>query len=322
MIDKVEIRNWQSLRDVTLELGRFTVLVGSSNVGKSAVVRALRAVASNVRGSDHISHGEKTTAITVRTAEHVITLERSGASGRYRLLTVATGQEETFTKLGGAVPPQITAALRIAPVPSGGASINFADQRDLPYLLASSGAQVARELGELTNATVIFEAVREAVRRRNAHAGTLRTREADLADVSARATAYLDLPVKLARMSQVDEKVATATELSARAIRLRAAIEALTGAQEVLARTIVPVAPDDAPLLSAYQRLTQFRSLLGQWVSANRAVADAATQMARHTEAEQRLTGELHELLVAAGQCPTCGQKVSVADTFESTPRH
>ena len=47
MIERVHIQGFQSLADVDLELGGFTVIQGKSNSGKSAFIRALRAVVTN-----------------------------------------------------------------------------------------------------------------------------------------------------------------------------------------------------------------------------------------------------------------------------------
>lgn len=306
MITRVEIRNWQSLRAVDLTLGRVTVIVGASNCGKSALIRALRALASNMRGAAQITRGQKQTAVTVRTSSgHIISLERSETAGRYRLVT-PDGREATYTKLAGGVPEQITAALRIDPAPAGGGSVNFAGQLDRPYLLDESGAQVARELGELTNVTVIFEAVREANRRRNAHAATLRTRETDLAEAKTRLADYRRLPDQLALLRSAEELHAHATTLARRLTHLRQLTAALGDAETVTARSTPPAVPDDGALLEAADRVHRLRELLRHLSHAVSAASAAAVPAAARQEAEAE--ADLAELLSSIERCPTCGQ--------------
>src|SRR3954469_16106248 len=129
MLTHIAIRNFQSLRQVDLELGTFTVIVGPSSSGKSALMRAFKAVASNVRGSGMITRGQSQMAISYQTDTFTVTLERTEKAGLYRIANTHGG-ETNFTKLNGEVPQQVTSALRLEPVPVNGTSVNFASQFD------------------------------------------------------------------------------------------------------------------------------------------------------------------------------------------------
>lgn len=310
MIEKVSIRNWQSLRAVDLDLGRFTVIVGASSSGKTALMRALRAVASNVRGAGAITRGAKAAAITVHTHEHIVTLERTEAAGLYRVVTLATGEEQVFTKLAGGVPQAVTDALGIAPVPATGTSVNFAGQFDRPFLLDDSGANVARELGELTNVTTILQAVREANRRRASFAATLKTREADLVNLREQATSFAGLRARLAACERAEQIAGHATDLAGRIERLRKATDTLAVAESVLTRSRVPGVPADTAMLAAHARLVAYRGLLRDWMTANNAMAASGAAVDQAAAAETRLHDELHTTLVAAGTCPTCQRPI------------
>lgn len=311
MIERIVVRNWQSLHKLDLELGRFTVIVGPSRSGKSALMRAFKAVASNVRGSGPITQGAKSAAITVHTGEHVITLERSATSGLYRVVD-SEGNEDTYTKLNGSVPAQITAALRISPVPTNGFSINFANQLDRPYLLDLGGSAVAREFGELTNVNRIFAAVAEANKLKNRFAATLKTREADLVRTREKAETFRTLPAKVAACTEAEAALARAVALSEQADDLQTAAARLAEAEQVLEHhTALPEVPDPAPMLAAKANLDDFLALLTQWRTASDQITAAATASQAAADEEARLEAELHDLLVGAGACPTCGQTVS-----------
>lgn len=307
-LERVEIRNFQSLRRVDLDLGAFTVIVGPSSSGKSALIRAFKAVASNVRGSSVITRGQKQAAITVRTKTHTITLERSETAGTYRLAD-GSGTELTFTKLNGAVPEHITKALRIEPVPSTGSSVNFAGQFDRPYLLDESGAAVARVLGELTNVSTIFEAVRAANKRRLAASSLLKTRQADLEVVKGRMGGFLSLKWRQARLEAAETIHERAQALNARIDRLEKAVARLTTAEQAATRlAVLPVAPDLTALNQASTRLRDLIAQLRAVIATTEKKRQVDDQVRKALAQEVRAENALAELLRQAGTCPTCGQ--------------
>lgn len=313
MIERVSIRNWQSLVALDLELARFTVIVGPSSSGKSAFMRALRAVASNVSGTDKITRGQKNAAISVATGEATVTLEygkfaSDTVPGWYYRLLPAGGKEQIYTKLNRAVPAQVTAALRIDPVPVKGASINFAGQHDPPFLLQDSGAAVARTLGELTGVDRLFEAGREAVRRRNGLAATLRTREADLAELTAQAHRFAGLPQRVQAMREAEAVTEAAARLDDRINRLQGALDQLTVAEAALSRSALPEVPTDAAVQAAQQRLGAVTTLLRQWADHAQAASRWDHEVGEFEMVEDHLHHELGTALTALGTCPTCNQ--------------
>ena len=306
MLTRVSIRNFQSLRHVDLDLGTFTVIVGPSSSGKSAVIRALKALASNVRGAGVITRGQKMMTIAATTDTHTIVFERGEKVGSYRL--AENGNEpQTYGKLNGGVPKQITDALRIDPVTDAG-SVNFASQFDKPYLLDETGSAVARELGELTNVNRIFEAVRLANKIRNQNAATLKNRRADLDLLTSRLADYSDLPQRLALLAEAEKIDERRRELAAKIRNLQQAIAIVTRAREVLDNTIVPEVPDD----------TEFKALATRYLDLKAKVNSLVVKGDRLRRAEQQATDTGHELahcemafktaLIQAKVCPTCGQ--------------
>ncbi len=312
MLTRLSIRNFQSLRHVDLELGALTVIVGPSSSGKSALIRACRALASNVRGSGVITRGQKVCAVTGYTDNAKITLERTEAASTYRL---HDGESETvFTKLAGAVPEQVTRALRIAPAPTGGSSVNFAGQFDRPYLLDESGSNVARELGELTNVTAIFEAVRRANKIRLNAASTLKTRQNDLADLRARLEAFQGLSDRLAALDEA-EKLSEQAKTQHMAIdRLSKLLLGLRLAENALSRTAqIPTVPDPDAMNNALNRLLDFKAKLNGLVAKIERVDRTLNELADREDHVGRLEQELKTLLEVNGVCPTCGQAVDEA---------
>jgi DNA repair ATPase RecN len=294
MIKQVRVRNFQSLRSIDLEFGKLTVIVGASSSGKSALMRSMRALTSNVRGTSFVTRGSKTAAVAVSldTGDKVV-LERGESSGSYRL-ALADGTEQTYIKLGGAVPEQVTQALQLLPADKG-VSIHFAGQFDRPYLLDDSGSEVARELGELTNVSRIFEAVREANRRRLSTGQELKTREADLEDLKQQTETFRGLPARVKACEEAEAAFQRAVALNQQSSRLRDVMLDLSVAESTVARlsAALPEIPSFDNATAAHNQLSVFKSLIGEWIAANRSYSDANEGVDKWTTEEASLHSEL-----------------------------
>lgn len=301
MITHLAVRNFQSLRKIDLDLGNFTVIVGPSSSGKSALIRAVRALATNVRGNGMITRGQKQMAVTGTLDNGVkITLERDDRAGAYRL---SGDGHHHFTKLGGEVPDKITQALRLDP-------INFAAQFDKPFLLDESGASVARILGELTNVNTIFEAVRQANRVRANAQSNLKNRRADLSAVRTRMAAYLGLPEHLAAFAQAEKADQRRRNLVARIGRLETAMRTLRIGEAALAKANPPQLPDTADFEPLLRRVSDLQRKLSDLDALRRRAYETQKYVDLNTNQAYVLKSRLDALLAEAGVCPTCGQQV------------
>lgn len=305
MLSRIEVRHFQSLHHVDLELDRFTVIVGASSSGKSAFTRALRTLTSNARGTSFIEHGEQTCVITAVGDAGTVSVSK-GKTDNYRIVPLE-GPEKTYTKLHGEVPEQATEILGI---PAKDA-INFAGQFDMPYLLKASPSEVARILGELTNADVVFNAAKESNRRRLAAASTLRVKSEDLADIGSRAEKYATLRTRLDALESAESLVLQAQALDERITdldRLTSKLESATerharalsaSGVEVPSVAVAQEAEDDLTALIALLKLTSARTHQITTISAG-----IETLNAEVGRLEQAYIAALHE----TGTCPTCGQ--------------
>ncbi len=307
MLNSLSIRNFQSLRKVDLELGQFTVIVGPSSSGKSALIRACKALASNVRGSGVITRGQKVAAITATTEQAKVTLSRSETASGYNLRL--PDDDIAFTKLAGSVPEAITKALRIEPVPASGSSVNFASQFDRPYLLDDTGATVARTLGDLTNVSTIFAAVRSANQVRATASRTLKTRKGDLAEVKTSLLAFQGLGDRLSALERAEELHRQADTVDNNIIALERGLAKVRLAELTLAAAQkLPEVPDATAMYDAYTELVDLSSALAD-LSALREHAEATERGYQHrVRVHEALQHRLAEALTRAKVCPTCGQ--------------
>jgi predicted ATP-dependent endonuclease of OLD family len=312
MIENLKVKNFQSLYDVDIALSKFTVITGPSSSGKSALMRSIRTISSNSRGTSFLSYGEKTASISARGQDWVVTLER-GASNSYK---VSAGKEDyEYTKLAGAVPERVTDLLGIKPLVDG-LSISFSDQFDKPYLVADSGQSTARTLGSLTNVNRIFEAVREANRRRQGKSSLLKTRKSDLTELQEQAKSFSDVKSKLEAVAEAQELLSEAKEKERYVAELEKQVDRIIVSEAALARkTVVPEAPDLGDITLSYGKVKRLESAIELASTSSKAHKEASAQILMASQAEAELHNSIHSLLVEAGTCPTCLQTVTTKES-------
>lgn len=168
MIHSVSFKNFQSLRSVELNLGQVTVIVGHSDAGKSAIVRALQYAVFNISGNTFLTsvNGKQSSVceVTFVTDDGSLTWQRS-SSIKY-LLFLNTGLLE-LTKLGrGTVPKEVQDFLGIREIQIDEKTtqrIQFLGQHDTPFLVVDrGGVAAARVLGTLTGLHVFSNASKMA----------------------------------------------------------------------------------------------------------------------------------------------------------------
>lgn len=318
MIQRVEIRNFQSLRHVQLEPGKLTVIVGPSSVGKSAFTRALRTVTSNRRGAEFITHGERTASISLTTDRGTVTLTRGKGTTDNAYIVIPADDptaQRTYTKLGGETPPEVSQFLGIP----ARDPINYAGQFDKPYLLDETAGEVARILGGLTNVNVIFDAARESNRQKLASAATLRTRADDLEAVQARLPEFRSLKAQEQALTRAEQHISTATQLQRQINALALAIDALEISAALITR-LTPLANrptvSDEGVTSAYAALQQFQKALLKRRNST-ANVKAATSTYEFEQAHLDALNADYENLVGTISDNLAGWFATVATTYE-----
>lgn len=316
MLTDIEVEGFQSLRKLSLRLGKLTVITGATGSGKSAVIRAVRLAAFNAKGNAFITRGERVCQAGLGAQDEdwfaVITRGITRGKDAYRIARKAPGgvldssaSVEEFTKLAGGVPEEVTACHRLT-------ELNFAAQFDTPFLLSQSAGEIARTLGRLTNVTLLFEAARECSTRRQRLTRQLTQRQADLERLNNEARRFVHLPARRNAVQAAEAALQEAQRADVKATTLAAHLSRLEVAQGRLEATAaaVPQVPDLAALEALSARHSRLAGLLGAadeaHVQAGRyhIVSASARQSASQAEAD------LQALLVSAGRCPTCGQPV------------
>lgn len=167
-IKSITIQNFQSHQLSKLEFDKgLNVIVGPSDQGKSAIIRAAKWVLFNEpRGSEFIRHGESFAKVTIEMNNgYIISRERSSSKNRYTL-TDSEGNINTYEGFGNDVPEEIKKAHGINKVmidTDSNVSLNLGEQLEGPFLVSETGAVRAKAIGRLTGVHVIDKALRDCI---------------------------------------------------------------------------------------------------------------------------------------------------------------
>lgn len=175
----VYVENFQSLSNVTVTVDGFTVVTGTNNVGKSALLRAIRGAFQNARGTSYIRHGQ-----TKATVE--ITFD-DGKKLRWEK-GKAAGDKPTYIINGGSpihpgqgVPDEVR-ALGIKPIIISGREVwpQFAPQfTGQIFLLDQPGSVLAEAVSDVNHVSQLNEALRLAESDKRSAAAELKVRLVD-----------------------------------------------------------------------------------------------------------------------------------------------
>ena len=174
MIKSLRIKNFQSHKESSLVLDEgVNVIVGPSDQGKSAIIRALRwALRNDQQGEAFRRHGSKETSVMIILKDkQEVKRMRSNKDNSYTL------DDLEFDKVRGDVPEEIAKILNID-------DINVQAQMDAPFLLAESPAEVGRILNRAVSMEEIDTSMTKIASMERENNKELAIRKADLEEVT------------------------------------------------------------------------------------------------------------------------------------------
>jgi energy-coupling factor transporter ATP-binding protein EcfA2 len=311
---QVRVKNFQSIKSATIPIGGLTVVVGESNVGKSALVRALALLTRNGASTGLVRKGADNLAVAALFQDGTAIQVRRGP--KLSEFKIRRGdQVETYTKCGTGVPEEVTRYWALASTDLG--ELSFHGQHDPPFLLSQPASSVARQIGAITNAHLLNDAVRETNRRRLEATQEVRsfTREAE--ECREALAGVGDLKARKAAIQRVQEALNQATAASqlaqaARAVYDRARVlddeirelESVTGPSEVIAQK---VAEAEAAVKHSQRAKMQVRMARENV----RQIAHEDSAAREWAHGALQIEQDAHRMLVELGRCPACGQEVA-----------
>lgn len=162
-IEYIEILNFQSHANTKLDFDEgVNVIIGPSDSGKTAVIRALKWIFFNEpSGTDIIKKGEDSAKVTLKLNTGFKIIRGRSKSKNYYEIISPENETQRFEGFGLNVPQEIIDLTGINKIDLGNMkkSLNIAEQLESPFLITESPSIKANALGKLAGVDIIDKAL-------------------------------------------------------------------------------------------------------------------------------------------------------------------
>jgi exonuclease SbcC len=300
MIKVLQLINFQSHKKTRLRLSPgINGIIGKSNAGKSAIIRALKLVWSNRPGgfAYHYNHARRPfTEVLTKVEDHTIKFRKTKKAATYKI------DKEDPYKTGRDVPDKIEDILNLD-------EINFSEQLGLPFLITDTPGQVAKTINRITKADDFEKCISLSTKEVNSQNTKAKLLKKDIADIQlklkrfaplVRAKAYIDRANKIEK--RIESKTQQADDLTEIIKFIKDARQAIKD-QDKLLRPNTLIEKAEA-LQEDIQRANATHALIDQILSLKDSIKLAKKEkrnLIRDYVAELR-----HEK-----KCPTCYHQIT-----------
>lgn len=316
MIRKISLQNFQSHKNTEIDLHPgVNVIIGSSDSGKSAVIRAINWVVKNrPAGTAFCSTWGGETSCTIETNEGSVRRHRKGADGGYLLrndvvenIGGAVGVSSTplsFKAVGTDVPEEVKSFLQFDD------ELNIQYQHDAPFGLSFTSGDMARLLNRIVKIDKIDVALSniDSMKRKN------KVREQAVSDLLQKKTQQLTTFVGI---EEIDKELQFLEKAEKEIEEHTAEMEFLASLIEIIEETKIKNKElkynegDDARLseiegdISILNTKKSMADDLYNLVELIEQTEEKKERLAKELEEKEE---EFHSLMPEV--CPLCGQKV------------
>jgi hypothetical protein len=201
---EIEVTDFQSIQHTSVLVDGFTAIVGRSNIGKSAIVRAIQFALTNTTGTDFVRHGaicdriargtkkcKCFSRVRIKTSAIEITWEKGDNVNRY--IVLQGGSSQVYEGLDRGTPPFLTDTFQPVKVGESKELVQIPDQFEPIFLLNRSGTVVADVLSDVAQLDEINVAMAMAVKDRKDSLATRKVRAQDIEALGKSLEAYAGL---------------------------------------------------------------------------------------------------------------------------------
>lgn len=151
-IEEVQLVNFQDHANTIINLTNgINLIVGSSDAGKSAILRAINYVFHNsLKGDSFIRVGCNECTVRLKFSDGIEVSRVKGEDTNSYILKDIDGNYHTFSKVGSSVPDIVRSALGEPPLDDKKKPISYSDQMSSLFLVDLSPTDLPRTLSELT----------------------------------------------------------------------------------------------------------------------------------------------------------------------------
>lgn len=241
-IEKIILVNFQSHVYSELSLSRgVNVIVGPSDSGKTAIMRALRwNMFNDPSGVEFVREGESEVSVTVRFQNNVEVERRRSRSKNQYILRRPDEEELVFEGFGKNVPAEIEEAIGIKKImldDKKALPLNFSDQLDGPFLLQETDAYKAQAIGRMVGVDLLDETMRDTLRDKKQISIRRELMEKDLEETEQSLVAFSDLDDQIAFRERIEKLLSSVSELKKKTETAKTFVHALKEIREDRALT-------------------------------------------------------------------------------------
>lgn len=295
---RVEVQNFQSVLNAALDIEGYVALVGMSNIGKSAIVRALQCALTGAVGTDFVRHGQTCDRrlrqtkkckcfckVTIETSAMKVVWEKGDAVNRYTV--TRDGVPEVYEGLERGTPSFFDGAFSLVTVGDEKELIQVPDQFDPIFLLNQTGSVVANVMSDVARLDEVNAALTAVNKDRKDASSKRKVREEDVTRLQAELAVYTGLDdVKAEALSEAQVKLEAVQSLL---VRLERYLELARGLKEILLALRAALTPK-LPVIEPLEALTGRLNAVVEYVDTLQVLSPAIEVLS------QAVSGELPDL--------------------------
>jgi hypothetical protein len=272
---EIEIQNFQSIEKVAFRIEGFTALIGRSNIGKSATIRALKYALTGAAGTDFVRHGPECerrvkgnkkckckSVVSITTASMKLVWEKGDDDNQYTV--TKDGKETVYTAVNRGTPDFLLPDFEPVKVGDSTDLLQVSDQFDNPFLLKESGSAVADVLSDVAKLDDINVAMKLVGKDRKNAVSTRNVRDKDIKQLTVELEGYEGLDKAVANAEAVEARYVAIEVLDTEVGQLDGFVgelQTLAVSIKALGKAVKPKLPDGGKLRktgAAFVQLVKF----------------------------------------------------------------
>lgn len=339
---KINIQNFQSLKDTSLVVNGLTAITGPNNSGKTALMRAVRAVFQNTPGNSFIRSGETTTQVDVEFPDNKITWKKS-LDKKIKTQYIFNDGEPIFP--GREIPEEVH-NIGIKPVYLAGDAVwpSIANQfTGQIFLLDKPGSVLAEAVSDVERVTALNDALRKAESDKRATKSKLDSKRDELCSLQVEVAQYKGIEEVLSDLEDLQKMdkeiqnrkstISKLEDLNKKYINLKSAVKEVPhlDLDTNLYQTIQKLS-DLVKLQKSFpqvkewsnpsedlsmQNIDDLRSRINSFATLYKSLAlqqtkinDLTLDLSNKQKEFDKVSLEMQSLLQDNGSCPLCGTNI------------
>lgn len=198
-INKIDLINFQSHKFTSLDFDDgLNVIVGPSDNGKTAILRAIRWVLFNEpQGMGMLRNNEDFVSVRLYfNNDYSVERKRSKKENLYIIYNEKTGEVQEFNSLRTGLPPEVSNVMKIKKITldkSNDINFNIQFQHDGPFMFSYTATQKSALIGKMYNLDVVDKAIDDTNKDIKSQKSDIKRINEEIKELDERILAYKDI---------------------------------------------------------------------------------------------------------------------------------